>query len=248
MGHGDEFQFGGTGFSDFFEQFFSSLGGRQDIFGRPAGLDREQEFQPARDSEAEIMVTLEEAVRGSVRPITVRRNVPCRECQGTGRVRVRRICPICGGEGRIPEVNQYQVRIPPGIREGQRLRLAGKGESGTQGGASGDLYLRVRLAKHPDFRVEGNNLYTDVDLAPWEAVLGADVTVPTLEGRLNIRIPPGAQNAQKLRVRSKGLPAANSNRGDLLVVLHIQVPKHPTEQERRLWEQLARESRFNPRE
>src|SRR5206468_1158470 len=100
----------------------------------------------------------------------------------------------------------YQVKIPAGVTEGQRLRVPGRGEAGARGGTAGDLYLRVHLAKHPDFAVEEHNLIYEAELAPWEAVLGTQIAVPTLDGSVNIKIPPGTQNGQKLRVRGRGLP------------------------------------------
>ena len=106
----------------------------------------------------------------------------------------------------------------------------------------------MRLAKHPDFEVEDHNLIYEAELAPWEAVLGANISVPTLNGRVNIRIPPGTQSGQKLRVRGRGLPQAGGGSGDLIVVTRIEVPSRVGESERKLWEQLARESRFNPRD
>ena len=115
------------------------------------------------------------------------------------------------------------------------------------GGAAGDLYLRVRLAKHPEFEVEDHNLLYEAELAPWEAVLGANISVPTLDGRVNIKIPPGTQAGQKLRVRGRGLPDRDGHPGDILVLTRIEVPERITESERKLWEQLAFESRFNPR-
>jgi curved DNA-binding protein len=139
------------------------------------------------------------------------------------------------------------VKIPSGITEGARLRVGGKGEAGSAGGPPGDLFLTVRLAKHPDYHVEGSDIFYDLDLAPWEAVLGAGVTVPTLEGHVNIRIPPGTPSGQRLRIRGRGLGRENA-RGDLYVVTHVQVPKETSESERQLWEQLARESRFRPRD
>jgi DnaJ-class molecular chaperone len=192
------------------------------------------------------MVTLEEALKGSVRAVTLRRVAPCEKCGGTGIVS-RRTCPVCGGEGQVSKTETYQIKIPAGVTERQRLRIGGKGEAGTGGGVPGDLFLSVRLAGHPDFRVEGENLDYDLDLAPWEAVLGASVSVPTLEGPVNIKIPAGTQRGQRLRVRGRGLGKEGA-RGDLFVVIQIEVPKATSEEERRLWEQLARESRFNPRD
>jgi len=110
------------------------------------------------------------------------------------------------------------------------------------------LYLRVRFAKHPDFEVEGHNLIFEAELAPWEAVLGANISVPTLNGRVNIKIPPGTHGGQKLRVRGRGLPERGGAGGDLIVVTRIEVPSTVTESERKLWEQLARESKFTPRD
>lgn len=214
-----EFEFGGTGFSDFFEQMFGARGAR-----RAGGSGRQPQFADeefagrGHDIEGDIMVTLEEATRGSVRTVRVTHN-----------------------DGRGTRTESHQVKIPPGVTEGQKLRVAGRGEAG------GDLYLRVRLAKHPDFEVDDHNLIYEAELAPWEAVLGAEISVPTLGGRVNIKIPPGTQSGQKLRVRGRGLPQRNGGNGDLIVVARVEVPAKVTEAERKLWEQLARESKFNPR-
>jgi len=239
-----EFQFGGTGFSDFFEQLFG--GRRGGGFGGAAGFAGEDAAERGRDIEGDIMVTLDEAMRGSLRAVNVRRAVECDGCAGRGR-RGQRICPTCGGEGRVSKAETYQVKIPAGVAEGQRLRLAGRGEAGAHGGAAGDLFLRVRLAKHPDFEVADHHLIHEASVAPWEAVLGANISVPTLEGRVNIKIPPGTQNGQKLRVRGRGLPLRGGDRGDLIVIARVEVPTQVTEAERALWEKLAKESRFNPR-
>ncbi len=223
-----EFQFGGTGFSDFFEALFGSMGRRRGGMGGMGGataFGNESEFAArGRDVEGDIMVTLEEAQRGSLRQVNVRSDA--------------------GGR---THTQTYQVKIPSGVTEGQRLRLAGRGEAGAGGGAAGDLYLRVRLAKHPDFEVQDHNLIHEADLAPWEAVLGTSISVPTLSGRVNIKIPPGTQNGQKLRVRGRGLQARDGGSGDLIVVTRITVPEQVSDGERKLWEQLQRESRFNPR-
>ena len=220
-----EFQFGGTGFSDFFEAFFGSARQGRGGFGRNAGFAEEEVAARGRDIEGDIMVTLEEAQRGSLRQVNVR-------SESGGRAKMQ----TC------------QVKVPPGVTEGQRLRLAGRGEAGAGGGASGDLYLRVRLAKHPDFEVEDHNLIYEAELAPWEAVLGTSLSVPTLNGRVNIKIPPGTQTGQKLRVRGRGLPKRDGGNGDLIVINRIIVPERVSDGERKLWEQLQRESRFNPRD
>jgi len=210
-GGGVDFEFQGTGFSDFFEQMFGSRMRGGGFGGQPGFADEEAAEPPSRDIEGDIMVTLEEAKRGSVRTVTVRR------------------------ENRT---DSHQVKIPAGIAEGQKLRIAGRGEHG------GDLYLRVRLARHPDFDVDGHNLLYELELAPWEAALGAEIPVPTLEGKVNIKIPAGTASGQKLRVRGRGF----GKDGDLFVITKIVVPGKITDAQKKLWEQLARESKFNPRD
>jgi len=219
-----EFQFGGTGFSDFFEQLFGSRMRGGGFHSRGGFAEAEDLAERGRDIEGDIMVTLAEAMHGSVRPVSVRRPV-----------------------GRSVKTETYQVRIPPGVTEGQKLRVAGRGEAGSSGGEAGDLFLRVRLAKHPDFEVENHHLIYEADLAPWEAVLGAEISVPTLDGRVNIKIPAGTQSGQKLRVRGRGLPTHGGARGDLFVVARVAVPSRISDAEKNLWEQLARESPFHPR-
>jgi curved DNA-binding protein len=241
-----EFHFGGTGFSDFFEQLFGSTGRRGGRFERGAFMEPEPEPERGADFEHEILVPLGEALRGSVRAVTIRYNVTCPRCQGEGAVG-REACPDCDGTGTLGHQQTHKVKIPAGVTEGQRLRLPGRGGAGVGQGEAGDLYLRVRLAKHPDFEVDGGNLSYDLDLAPWEAVLGTEVAVPTLEGRVSIRIPPGTQTGQRLRVRGRGL-GKEGQRGDLFVVAHVQVPETVSDAERPLWEKLARESGFHPRD
>src|SRR5919201_96546 len=174
---GIEFEFGGTGFSDFFEAFFGAGRGRSafgGFGGRPATAER------GSDVEADILVTLEEALHGSTRTVSLRR-------AGSNKVET------------------YQVKIPRGVHEGQRIRLAGQGEPGERGGRSGDLFLRVRLARHPDFTVEGSDLIHEVKIAPWQAVLGTTLTVPTLEGNVRLKVPPGTQSGQRFRLRGRGV-------------------------------------------
>ena len=209
---GVEFEFGGTGFSDFFEAFFGGGRGRSAFggFGQ-----REVTAERGNDVEADIMVTLEEALHGSTRQVSLRR---------------------AGSK----KTETYQVKIPRGVREGQRIRLAGQGEAGERGGKSGDLFWRVCLARHPDFSVEGSDLVHEMKIAPWQAVLGDKLIVPTLEGNARLKLPPGTQVGQRFRLRERGLPGVSGQRGDLYVVVQIALPKKLTETEREIWEQLAR--------
>ena len=210
---GVEFEFGGTGFSDFFEAFFG--GGRGQAGFGGGGFPRTgAAAERGSDVEADIMVTLEEALHGSKRTVSLRRSSDSK-------------------------VETYQVRIPRGVHEGQRIRLTGQGEAGARGGKRGDLFLRVRIARHPDFTVEGSDLVHEVDLAPWQAVLGTELHVPTLEGNVRLKIPAGTQGGQRLRLRGRGLPNASGSRGDLYVLINLRVPKKLGEREREIWQQLA---------
>lgn len=220
---------GSTGFSDFFESFF---GGGRDGFGSRrhanawAGADAESYAEPGQDVEADLLVTLEEVLRGSHRKISLRR-------QGEGSEAAR--------------THTYQVRVPPGMREGRRIRLAGQGGAGHGGAPAGDLYLRVRLARHPDFNVQGSDLHYDLDLAPWEAVLGVKARIPTLDGATSLQVPPNTVAGRQLRLRGLGLPNDDHTRGDLYATVRIQIPDAVTAEERLQWEKLAAVSSFNPR-
>ncbi|MBW0001592.1 MAG: J domain-containing protein [Verrucomicrobia bacterium] len=228
-----EFHFDGTGFSDFFEQFFGRggrYGGFEEAFHRGRGGGAEADFaQHGADIEGDLLVTLDEVLHGSSRTISLQRVDPRT------------------GEGQTETI---RVRIPHGVHDGQSIRVRGKGGQGSGGGESGDLYLRVRLAAHPDFRVRGSDLYYDLDLAPWEGVLGSSVTVPTLGGgQAKLRIPPGTNQGKQFRLRGQGLPRGrDGQRGDLYAVVVVQLPQHVSNEERALWEQLRRASGFNPRQ
>jgi len=139
------------------------------------------------------------------------------------------------------------VRIPKGATDGQKLRVPGKGGPGFNGGPAGSLYLEIRLRPHPLYKVSGHDLYLDVPIAPWEAALGAQVEVPTLEGNVRLKIAPGAASGQKLRLAGKGLPKPDGSSGDLYAVLQIVNPPALSARERELYEQLQHASSFNPR-
>lgn len=139
------------------------------------------------------------------------------------------------------------VTIPSGVSDGQKLRLRGKGGSGRNGGADGDIYLHIMLAPHPVFRVDRHDLFFDLALSPWEAVLGAEIKVPTLDATVLLTVPPGTRSGRKLRLRGRGLSNGRGGQGDLYAVVHIDVPATLTPDERNLFEQLAQASRFDPR-
>jgi curved DNA-binding protein len=227
---------GGAGnFSDFFEALFGGgLGGFRTAAGKPKSGEWSMKGQ---DREAEITISLEDAYNGSKKTITLESMKP-------------------DAAGRMQRVTQnLEVNIPPGITEGRRIRLSGQGEKGAGGGPAGDLYLRVHIAPHPVFKVKGHDLSVDVPVTPWEAALGAQVDVPTMEGVATVRVPAGIQSEQRMRLRGKGLVKSvagsgpgGGERGDLYAVIHITVPKTLTPKERELFEELAKYSSFKPRQ
>jgi molecular chaperone DnaJ len=176
----------------------------------------------------------------------MRFNVPCTRCGGTGKIRTP--CRTCGGEGRVRKTETIEVRIPPGIASGARLRVLGKGNSGTMGAPAGDLYLRVEVRPHPFFDRRGNDLYTKVPVTVSEATLGAKIEVPTIDGRSLVRIPPGTNCGSTLRLREKGVPNARTGtRGDQYVEIQVVVPKPTDERIRKLMKELEAVEPGDPR-
>lgn len=226
MPEGFEFEFGGTGFSDFFEQYFSGGGARR-AAGYGGGGSTGGGKRRGQDIEGDLMVTLQEAFHGSMRTISLRKSDP-----RTGRV----------------ATDEVQVRIPAGIGEGQRLRVPGHGGNGSGGGEDGDLFLRVRMAADPDYRVKGHDLFRELSLAPWEAVLGTTISLNTPNGKsVQLKIPPGTNSEDQLRLKGYGLPKKNAP-GDLYVEISIVSPGQISAEERSAWEKLRDSSTFNPRE
>ena len=193
---------------------FDDLGDFGDIFGDFFGRGGGRGFsRRGGDQEALLDLSLEEAARGGRKKITL-------------------------GDGR-----DYDVNIPPGVSDGQRIRLAGEGGAGMGGGPRGDLLLRVRVRPHPRFRVDGRDLYTDLPVTPSEAALGATVPVRTLDGAsISLKVPPGSSSGRKLRLRGQGMPG-----GDLYATVMIHVPKKLSKDERKAYERLAAASGFDPR-
>ncbi len=224
----EEFHFDGTGFSDFFEQFFGSRGRSSGEFGHEWARADARNTVPHRgqDIVGDILVTLDEVLRGSTRTI-----------------RLQRTDPLTGQSTE----QTLRVRIPAGVRDAQMIRLAGKGGAGTAGGNSGNLFLRVAYGSHPEFRVRGADLYHELDLSPWEAVLGAAIQIPTLDGNVSLKIPPGSMAGRDFRLRGLGLPGLDGVRGDLHAMVSIHVPPITSPEQKTLWRSLAASTAFNPR-
>jgi molecular chaperone DnaJ len=174
-------------------------------------------------------------------------NVTCPRCGGTGKVQPP--CPVCHGEGVVERTEPLEVRIKPGTRDGQRIRIAGKGNAGMHGGPTGDLYVIIRVGDHPVFRREGDDIYVTVPVAAWESALGAKIEVPTIDGRSQLKIPPGTQSGQKLRLREKGVPSATreGRRGDEIVEIKVAAPAEHDLRARELWQELQKLHPEDPR-
>ncbi|MCG5216014.1 DnaJ C-terminal domain-containing protein [Streptosporangium soli] len=213
---------GDTGFGTGGWRTAGGEGGEIDLEDLLGGMFRGRGWGPVpgADQEAEITLTVEDAYRGGRRSITL---------------------PGPGGPRTL------EVTIPAGVTEGQRIRLAGQGGRGGEGARPGDLYLVVRIAGHPRYRVEGRNLRVDLPISPWEAALGASVAVDTPGGETKLKVPAGTSSGRRLRLRGRGLPNPRGTAGDLYAEVKIMVPERLSDEERRLFEQLAGVSRFDPR-
>ena len=266
---------GGTNFRDLFSQFFRGGGGV---------AEAERDVEPGSDLEYQIEISFWEAVRGTVKSLTITRletcptcngsgavgtpqvcdvcggsgqvtqtsgkmrfNVACPRCGGTGHIRT--VCPTCKGEGRVRRADTIEVRIPAGVQTGSRVRVAGHGNAGTHGAPPGDLYIITEVQPHPYFDRRGDDLYTVVPITVSEAALGTKIEVPTLDGRSLLRVPPGTNSGQKLRLREKGVPSVrrHGHRGDLYVELQVIVPKPVDERVRNLLKELAKLEPEDPR-
>ncbi len=205
---------GGADFSDIFENLFGGGRSASGGFGSFGGF--QQKPRRGRDVEAELPLTLQEALKGGKRKVTIQ----------------------------MPDgPKTLEITVPAGVRDGAKLRLSGQGDPSPNGGPAGDLFLRVRYQPNSMFKVDGINLQSEVDITPWQAVLGAKVKVPTLEGDVELTIPPGTSSGRKFRLRGKGM-GSPANRGDLFVKTRIEVPSTLTPEEKELWEKLEKISTF----
>jgi curved DNA-binding protein len=215
---------GGAGGPGVDDQWFTTGGEGIDFDDLLGGLFGRQRrgWGPVRgaNQEAELVLTVEEAYRGGRRSIT-----------------------LSGAEG----PRNFDVNIPAGVTDGQRIRLAGQGGQGTAQAPAGDLYLVVRIAPHRRYRVEGRDIYVELPVAPWEAALGATVATETPAGQANVRIPAGSSSGRRLRLRRRGMPNSRGEPGDFYAEVRIMVPSSLSDEERRLFEELAKTSTFDPR-
>ena len=225
---------GGTpsGFSDFFDMFFSGIGRRQ-TGARPGFAQRGQ------DLETTIDLNLRDVFSGGKKAVSLQLEDVCPTCAGTG-THNGALCPQCHGTGRLLRTKRFDVSIPRGVRDGQRIRLAGQGGSGVGGGPGGDLFLIVKLDDDATYKRRGDDLFVDLPVSIYDLVLGGDVNVPTMTGQVRMTIPPGTQNNRTLRLSGKGMPKArNGGTGDQYVRLIGQLPQNLTDKEKKLYRELA---------
>ena len=274
-GGGRRTETGGGGFRDIFSQFFGGGRGQQGAQQAPEkGGDLEYVmnidfWQAIKGTQARVSINRYEQCEtchgtGS----TGAGEVACPQCKGTGQVsqmagamrfnlscprcggsgRLRNACPTCGGDGRVTHNETVEIRIPPGARDGSRLRVPGKGNAGTHGAPPGDLYITTKVEPHEFFRRDGDNIEITVPITVWEAALGAKIEVPTIDGRAALKIPQGTANAQKFRLRERGVLNSRTNqRGDQIVEVSLTTPDPTDERSRELLREMAKLQPEDPR-
>jgi molecular chaperone DnaJ len=255
---------GGGGFRDIFSQFFGRGQGREEEPEKGADLEYAMNidfWQAIRGTQARVNITRYETCgtchgtgssgagevtcpqckgTGHVTQMAgaMRFNLTCPKCGGSGKL--RNACPTCGGEGRVASTETVDIRIPPGARDGSRLRVPGKGNAGTHGAPPGDLYITTKVEPHAFFHREGDNIEIKVPVTVWEAALGAKIEVPTIDGRTLLKIPQGTANGQKFRLREKGVANSRTNvRGDQIVEISLSAPDPRDERTRKLLAEMA---------
>ena len=267
---------GGASFRDLFSQFFrgGGAGAGQAGYETEAGSDLEYQIdisfaEAMRGAQKKVSITRLDVCNDCHGKGSVGGEQTCNVCHGSGRVtetsgkmkfqvacsrcggsgHLRTVCRTCGGEGRVRRAETLDVRIPPGAQTGSRVRVAGRGNAGANGGPPGDLYFITQVQPHPFFDRRGDDLYTVVPITVTEAALGAKVEVPTIDGRAQVRIPPGTDSGKKLRLREKGAPSARrqGHRGDQIVEVQVVVPKPEDEKVRELLRELSKAAPEDPR-
>jgi molecular chaperone DnaJ len=232
-GDGTTFHFASGDIGDIDSLFEEILGG--------ARTRTSYRRQPRRgqDLESPVEVTLEEAYGGTSRTISLQLEEPCTVCRGTGRIQ-NLPCATCHGAGVVARVKRLEVKIPPGVDNGSRVRIAGKGQPGSSGGPSGDLYLVISVRPHPTLERRGDNLHVDIPVPLVTAMLGGEAQVPTPKGKLALKIPPETQNGRVFRLAGQGMPHLGKNtRGDLMARVNVILPAKLSEKEKELFRKLS---------
>lgn len=220
------------------------------VFNTKETKKTEQQAQPKRGSDIsiEVSITANEATNGTVRKVNVLHTDPCKKCSGKRFINGSR-CLHCEGNGEISNFKKINVKIPANVKENSKIRIAGEGNIGINGGESGDLFLVVNILRNDIFTFKDLNVFAEIPITPWEAVLGADIQVPTIDGFVSMKIPPFTTTGQKFKLSNQGLINESSKKqGDYVITTRIEVPKNIVEDEKKLYMQLAKLSAFNPRD
>ena len=216
----------------------TDLGDLGDIFGNVFRGRSKPVARKGENLEHPLDVSLEEAYRGTTRTLTIQNNEPCVGCKGTG-LAGEAICRVCDGAGYVTRPRKLEVKIPAGVKIGSRVRIAGEGQPGTSGGSKGDLYLLINVLSSERFERKGDDLYEDVDVPLYDALLGGEAPVLTMTGRVMLKIPAGSQNGKTIRLSGKGMPRlGGSGQGDLYARIRVMLPDHLSQPERELFDQL----------
>jgi len=238
-----DFGRGGGDSSSF--RFSGDIGGMdsilEDLFsgGRSGGFNRRPQPRRGQDLESPIEVTLEEAYSGTNRTISLQVEEPCAACKGSGMIQ-NLPCSACRGAGILANIKHIEVKIPAGVHTGSRVRIAGKGQPGYSGGTVGDLYLKITVKSHSTFERHGDNLHVTIQVPLATAVLGGEVQVPTLKGKLALKIPSETQNGRVFRLTGQGMPhPGKSEKGDLLAKVNVVLPTKLSDEEKELFRQLS---------
>jgi len=238
-----------SGFSDFFKTFFGGFdlfGGAEDAFSsrhtpRPGARRR------TSDMNAEIEISIVEAMKGAHKQLTINRETLCPQCHGK-RMISGAPCQTCYGKGVLIQPENIDVKIPAGMQNGSKLRLRGKGGSPPGSAMRGDLYLKVKIRNDTRFRLEGRNIYCEIPITIYEAVLGAEIEIPTVTGKVKMRIPAETENGKTFRLKGKGLPSLGKrDAGDQIAKIKIVLPKNLSAREKKLFHELAGYRTENPR-
>jgi len=261
--------FGGAGgFSDFFQSLFGGRGKKKKTWSTGTGGKQksyrtapdmggfnfdfgsfQQQPQKGNDIESPIELTLKEAAFGTRKVLEFNKETVCHECGGTG-IKGNMMCQLCHGKGVVFKPRRLEVSIPPGVKDGFKIRMKGEGAVSRSGGNPGDLYLVVKLRHHPYFELKDGDLYCDVPITITEAVLGAEIDVPTLKGSLTMKIPPGTQTGRVFRLREQGFPSLNNKKknGDFFVRTRVVIPENISNDEKKVYEKLKKFNHRNPRD
>lgn len=239
-------------FNDIFNEFLDNIFNKDNFSAPPPVQEKPKQAPPPKikgdDITADITISIAEAHNGTTRKVNILHTDPCGQCKGN-KTKNGQICIVCDGKGEISNHKKINVKIPPNVKEGSKIRIPYEGNKGRNGGQNGDLFLLIHIQKHSIFTFDKLNVLCDIPVTPTEAALGAEIEVPTIDGHVNMKIPAETQSGQKFRLQGEGISdSKTSKKGDQIVTVMINIPNNLSEKEKQLYQELARIRKFNPRE